>query len=154
MFQARYVLILCLFIVSIFCNFSFAEVVKTQEEKRANYVLTNMQQDYTTCYIFYKIGADAIRKSDGETDVVKGMEQTAETSLKFAFDTGELLGMKVEAMLARVKLEMELQGNEIEKNYANISILLKKHGKVCKNLIQNKTQRIDFWEKKALNKFK
>ncbi|MDC0205351.1 hypothetical protein OAJ64_00880 [Pelagibacteraceae bacterium] len=154
MFQARYILILCLFVTFIFFNFSFAEVVKTQEEKRANYVLTNMQQDYTTCYIFYKIGADAIRKSDGETDVVKGMEQTAETSLKFAFDTGELLGMKIEAMSARIKLEMESQGNEIEKNYANISILLKKHGKVCKNLIQNKTQRIDFWEKKALNKFK
>ena len=123
-------------------------------EKRANYVLTNMQQDYTTCYIFYKIGADAIRKSEGETDVVQGMEQTAETSLKFAFDTGELLGMKVEAMSARVKLEMELQGNEIEKNYANISILLEKYGKVCKNLIKNKTQRIDFWEKKAAIKFK
>ena len=154
MFQARYVLIFSLFIAPIFCNFSFAEVVKTQEEKRANYVLTNMQQDYTTCYIFYKIGADAIRKSEGETDVVQGMEQTAETSLKFAFDTGELLGMKVEAMSARVKLEMELQGNEIEKNYANISILLEKYGKVCKNLIKNKTQRIDFWEKKAAIKFK
>ena len=55
MFQARYILILCLFVTFIFFNFSFAEVVKTQEEKRANYVLTNMQQDYTTCYIFYKI---------------------------------------------------------------------------------------------------
>jgi len=149
-----------LVLIILFIQTSFAENEsgnfsnKTTEEKRASYVLTNMQQDYTTCYIFYKIGAEAFRKSDGETDAVKGMEQTAENSLKFAFETGELLGMKVETMLARVKLEMKFQVNVIEKNYTNISILLEKNGKICKNLIQNKTQRIDFWEKKATIKFK
>ena len=142
------------FIIFIFCNLSFAEIIKTKDEKRANYILTNMQQDYTTCYVFYKIGADSIRKSDGDTDIVKGIEQSADTSLKFAYETGELSGMKFENMETRVKMEMKSQSNEIDNSYANASILLEKYGDVCKNLIQNKTQRINYWEKKAKKKFK
>ena len=142
------------FIILIFCNLSFAEKVETKVEKRANYVLTNMQQDYTTCYIFYKIGSEAIRKSDGETDIVKGIEKTTDISLKLAYETGELLGMKAESMKARMKMEMKSQSNKIENNFANISILFKKHGAVCKNLIQDKKQRISHWEKKAEEKFK
>ena len=42
----------------------------------------------------------------------------------------------------------------MENDYNNASVLLSKYGLMCKNLIQNKKQRIDFWEKKALNKFK
>ena len=99
----------------LFCHPSFADTKsefntnQSKEKKRANYVLTNMQQDYTTCYIFYKIGADAFRKSDGETNIVKGLEQSADISLKFAFETGEMLGMKIETMHSRVKLEMDSQ---------------------------------------------
>ena len=43
-------------------------VVETKEEKRAKYVLSNMQNDYITCYSFYKIGAEYIRKSNGDSD--------------------------------------------------------------------------------------
>jgi len=154
MFQARYILIICLFIAPIFCKFSFAEVIKTQEEKRADYILTNMQQEYITCYIFYKIGAEAVRKSKGETDIVNGIEKSADNSLKFAFETGEILNMSTEVMSAKVKEEMKSQRNEMQNDYNNASVLLSKYGLMCKNLIQNKKQRIDFWEKKALNKFK
>jgi len=36
----------------LFGNLAYAE---TKEEKRAKYVFLNMQQDYITCYSFYKI---------------------------------------------------------------------------------------------------
>ena len=62
--------------------------------------------------------------------------------------------MKAESMKARMKMEMKSQSNKIENNFANISILFKKHGAVCKNLIQDKKQRISHWEKKAEEKFK
>ena len=113
-----------------------------------------MQQDYITCYIFYKIGAEAVRKSKGETDIVNGIEKSADNSLKFAFETGKILNMSTEAMSAKIKKEMKSQRNEMENDYNNASVLLSKYGLMCKNLIQNKKQRIDFWEKKALNKFK
>ena len=33
-------------------------VEQTIEEKRAEFVLSNMQKDYIACYSFYKIGAE------------------------------------------------------------------------------------------------
>jgi hypothetical protein len=154
MFQARYVLFYFLFLTTLLCSLSFAEEIKIKENKRANYVLVNMHQDYITCYIFYKIGAEAIKSSEGKNDITNGIDQSADTSLKLAFETGELLGMSVDDMSAKVKVEMKSQSKEIQNDYNNASKLLNKYGSTCKNLIQDKKQRIDFWEKKALNKFK
>ena len=154
MFQARYILFYFLFLISLFCNVSFAEELQIKEKKRANYVLVNMHQDYITCYIFYKIGSEAIKSAEGETDITNGIAQSADTSLKLAFETGELLNMSVEDMSAKVQVEMKSQSNEIQNHYNNAAKLLNKYGPTCENLIQDKKQRIDFWEKKALNKFK
>ena len=49
-----------IFLISIDCNYCFAE---TKEELMAKYILTSMQQDYITCYSFYKIGAEAVKQS-------------------------------------------------------------------------------------------
>ena len=74
--------------------------------------------------------------------------------MKFAFETGELLGIKIVTMKEQVKSEMKSQINEIDNDYSNVSILLKKYSSLCKKLIENKKQRIDYWEKKAATQFK
>jgi hypothetical protein len=153
MFQVRYILFFYLFLTLPFCNLSFAEELKT-EKKKAHYVLVNMHQDYITCYIFYKIGTEAIKSAEEENDITNGIEQSADTSLKLAFETGELLNMSVEDMSAEVQVEMKFQSNKIQNDYNNASKILNKYASTCKNLIQDKKQRIDFWEKKALDKFK
>lgn len=154
MFQVRYFLFSYLFTILIICSPSFAEVIKTKEEERAKYVMTNMQNDYITCYIFYKIGAESIRRSNGETDIINGIEESADISLKSVYETGELMSMKSEIMATKVQLEMKQQSEFMQNDYNNAPKLLKKYGQLCKNLIQNKKERIDFWEKKALSKFK
>ena len=93
-----------LFLSLIICCKSYA---KTNEELRAEYVLSNMQQDYITCYCFYKIGAEYIKKSDGEPNIIEGVEKSADTSLKLAHETGEIMGMATEEMSLKVKLEMK-----------------------------------------------
>jgi len=153
MFQVRYILFFYLFLTLPFCNLSFAEELK-KEKKKAHYVLVNMHQDYITCYIFYKIGTEAIKSAEEENDITNGIEQSADTSLKLAFETGELLNMSVEDMSAEVQVEMKFQSNKIQNDYNNASKILNKYASTCKNLIQDKKQRIDFWEKKALDKFK
>tara|TARA_B110000263_G_C14956953_1_gene350709 strand:+ start:116 stop:589 length:474 start_codon:yes stop_codon:yes gene_type:complete len=130
------------------------EYAKTNEELRAEYVLTNMQQDYTICYVFYKIGEEGIKKTGKNTDIAKGIEKSADSSLKSAFETGELLEMTIEEMKKKVNSQIKIQSKEIENDYSNSSLLLNKYGNMCKNLIQNQKQRIMFWEKKALIKFK
>ena len=57
-------------------------------------------------------------------------------------------------MKEQVKSEMKSQINEIDNDYSNVSILLKKYSSLCKKLIENKKQRIDYWEKKAATQFK
>ena len=61
-------------IILTICTTSFAE---TKEELVAKYVLENMQQDYISCYIFYKIGAEVVKKSNKNGDIAKGIEKSA-----------------------------------------------------------------------------
>tara|TARA_X000000368_G_C22640272_1_gene540714 strand:- start:120 stop:566 length:447 start_codon:yes stop_codon:yes gene_type:complete len=140
-----------LFLSLLICCKSYA---KTNEELRAEYVLSNMQQDYITCYCFYKIGAEYIKKSDGEPNIIEGVEKSADTSLKLAHETGEIMGMVTEEMSLKVKLEMKKNLDLIDNDFNNASILLKKYAQNCKKLIENKKERISFWEEKAANKFK
>ena len=139
-----------LFLSFLFCNKVFSQ---TNEELRAEYVLSNMQQDYITCYSFYKIGAEYIKKSNGELNIIEGVEKSSDTSLKFAHETGELMGMTSEEMSSKVKNEMKKQLDQIDNDFNNASILLDKYALQCKNLIENKKKRISFWENKAIDKF-
>ena len=139
-----------LFLSFLFCNKGFAE---TKEELRAKYVLSSMQKDYITCYSFYKIGAEYIRKSNGEQNILEGVEKSADTSLKLAYETGELMGMTSKEMSSKVKFVMKKQLDQIDNDFNNASILLDKYAAQCKNLVENKKQRISFWEKKASIKF-
>jgi len=132
-------------------NSAFAE---TKEEKRAKYVLLNMQQDYITCYAFYKIGAEYVRKSKGKPSIIEGIEKSSDTSLRLAHETGEIIGMTSAEMSSKVKAEMQNQLDLIDNDFNNASVLLEKYAQTCKNLIENKKERISFWEKKASNKFK
>ena len=129
---------------------AFAE---TNEEKRAKYVLENMQNDYIQCYNFYKIGAEYIRNSKGDSDIVDGIEKSSDTSLKLVYETGEIMGMTTEEMSSKVKTEMKNQLNQINNDFNKAALLLEKYGQLCKNIIEDKKQRISFWEKKAVNKF-
>tara|TARA_B110000438_G_scaffold224359_1_gene218158 strand:- start:367 stop:816 length:450 start_codon:yes stop_codon:yes gene_type:complete len=130
-----------------------ASLAETIEEKMAKYVLLNMQQDYITCYAFYKIGAEYIKQSNGEQKIIEGVEKSSDISLKFAHETGELMGMETEQMSSKVELEMKVQLDLIDNDFNKASILLEKYAQQCKSVIENKKQRISLWEEKAKIKF-
>jgi len=130
---------------------AFAE---TKEQKRAKYILLNMQQDYITCYSFYKIGAEYVKKSNGEASIIEGIEKSSDNSLRFAHETGEMMGMATDEMSGKVKSEVKNQLDLVGNDFKNAAALLEKYAQTCKNLIENKKKRISFWEKQAVNKFK
>jgi len=107
-----------------------------------------MQQDYITCYSFYKIGAEYIRKSNGQTSIIEGVEKSSDNSLRLAYETGEMMGMTIDEMSIKVKSEMKNQLDVVDDNFKNAEALLEKYAQTCKNLIENKKKRISFWEKK------
>ena len=116
---------------------------KTKEEKVAKYVLENMQKDYTSCYAFYKIANESFKKANAEKSVTKGLDKSADVTLKFAHDLGEVLNYKPKTMAENNKNEIKKLSNIAKKDFNKLA---KKYGMMCKSLVENQKQRIDYWE--------
>ena len=124
---------------------------KTKEEKVAKYIIENIQKDYVACYSFYKVGAESFKKAGKEKSVIESLEKSADVTLKFNHDLGEVLGLKPAAMAKTTKQEVEKFTKIAKEDFAS---LVKKYGLMCKNLVENQKQRIDYWEKKGNKKIK
>ena len=126
-------------------------VEKTKEEKVAKYIIENIQKDYVACYSFYKVGAEIFKKAGKEKHIIESLEKSADVTLKFNHDLGEVLGLKPEAMAKTTKKEVEKFTKIAKEDFTS---LVKKYGLMCKNLVENQKQRIDYWEKKGNKKIK
>ena len=126
-------------------------VEKTKEEKVAKYIIENIQKDYVACYSFYKVGAAIFQKSGKEKNVIESLEKSADVTLKFNHDLGEVLGLKPAAMAKKTKKEVEKFTKIAKEDFES---LVKKYGLMCKNLVENQKQRIDYWEEKGNKKIK
>ena len=124
---------------------------KTKEEKVAKYIIENIQKDYVTCYSFYKVGAESFKKAGREKHIVKGLEKSADVALKFNHDLGEVLNLKPETMAKKTKQKVEKLTKVAKKDFES---LVKEYGLMCKNLVENQKQRIDYWEKEGNKKIK
>ena len=124
---------------------------KTKEEKVAKYVLENMQKDYTSCYAFYKIANESFKKANAEKSVIEGLNKSADVTLKFAHDLGEVLNYKLKIMTENNKKEIKKLSTIAKKDFNNFA---KKYGMVCKSLVENQKQRVDYWENKGNKKIK
>ena len=124
---------------------------KTKEEKVAKYVLENMQKDYTSCYAFYKIANESFKKANAEKSVIEGLNKSADVTLKFAHDLGEVLNYKLKIMTENNKKEINKLSIIAKKDFNRLA---KKYGMLCKKLVENQKQRIDFWENEGNKKIK
>ena len=119
---------------------------KTKEEKVAKYIIQNIQKDYVTCYSFYKVGAEVFKKTKKDKAIIKGLEKSADIALKFNYDLGEVLNLKPKYMAYTTKSEVEKFTKIAQSNFQSLT---KQYGLVCKKLIENQKQRIDYWEEKG-----
>ena len=83
--------------------------------------------------------------------MIKGLEKSADVTLKFNYDLGEVLNLKPKYMAQTTKAEVE-KFTKIAQN--DFQLLAKKYGLMCKKLVENQKQRIDYWEKKGNKKIK
>ena len=134
-----------IFIITMLPFTTFAdETVK--EKKIAKYVMENIHKDYVDCYSFYKVAAESFKKAGKEKQVIASLEESADITLKYNYDLGEIMGLNPEVMAQMTKDKV----NEFVKlANKNFSSLAKKHGIVCKNLVENPEQRTNYWEKKG-----
>tara|TARA_B100000579_G_C22756722_1_gene816819 strand:+ start:756 stop:1190 length:435 start_codon:yes stop_codon:yes gene_type:complete len=140
-----------LYIITIFYPLILFSAEKTREEKVAKYILENIQKDYVACYSFYKVGAASFKKAKKEKNIIESLEKSADITLKFNHDLGEVLGLESSTM-AKITRKEVVKFTKIAKK--DFSSLAKKYGLLCKNLVENQKQRIDYWEKKGKQKIK
>jgi len=135
-----------LIIIFLISPLNLFAVEKTKEEKVAKYVLENIQKDYVACYSFYKIAAESFKKAGKEKQIIKGLEDSADITLKFNHDLGEVLGMPPKIMSKNNKKKIEELTAIAKKDFSSLA---SQYGLMCKKLVENQKQRIDYWETKG-----
>ena len=117
-----------------------------KEKKIAKYVMENIQKDYLNCYSFYKVAAVSFKKAGKESQIVEGLEKSADVTLKFNHDLGEVLGMPPEIMIKKTKKKIDEFTVIAKKDFSSLA---NQYGLMCKKLVENQKQRIDYWEAKG-----
>ena len=135
-----------LIIIFLISPLNLFAVEKTKEEKVAKYVLENIQKDYVACYSFYKIAAESFKKAGKGKQIIKGLEDSADVTLKFNHDLGEVLGMPPKIMSKNNKIKIEELTAIAKKDFSSLA---SQYGLMCKKLVENQKQRIDYWETKG-----
>ena len=121
----------------------------TYANEKQTYVLNNLQEDFTTCYSYFKIAEEGIaRGSNVDKDTIAGLKRSADISLESAYLVGEQLNMKTEAMTARVKMSFQKMQKEMGSDFINFSIILEKYAYYCKEVIEKPEVRMQYWENK------
>jgi hypothetical protein len=133
-------------IIFLFLPLNLFAVEKTKEEKVAKYVLENIQKDYVACYSFYKIAAESFKKAGKEKQIIDGLEKSADVTLKFNHDLGEVLGMPPQIMTKKTKKKIDEFTAIAKKDFSSLA---NQYGLMCKKLVENQKQRIDYWEAKG-----
>ena len=98
------------------------------------------------CYSFYKVAAESFKKAGKEKNLINNLEKSADVSLKYNYDLGEIMGFKPEVMAEMTKSKV---GTFVKLANKDFSSLAKKYGLVCKNLIENPKERTSYWEQKG-----
>ena len=136
--------ILLIIFISITLPLHANESVK--EKKIAKYVMENIQKDYVNCYSFYKVAAESFKKAGKEKQLIDSLEKSADVTLKYNYDLGEIMGLNPEVMAQMTK---DTVNNFVNLANKDFSLLAKKYGLVCKNLVENPEERTNYWEDKG-----
>jgi hypothetical protein len=140
-----------IYLIILFCPLSLFALEKTKEEKVAKYIIENIQKDYVACYSFYKVSAETFKKTGKEKYIVEGLEKSADITLKFNYDLGEVLGLIPKKMTQTNILKIKEFTKIAKKDFPSLA---KKYGPMCKKLVENQKQRISYWEDEGNKKIK
>ena len=139
----RKLVIIIIFLI--FPNLLLAED-NAKEAKIAKYIMENIQKDYLDCYSFYKVAAESFKKAGKEKNLIDSLEKSADASLKYNYDLGEIMGFKAEVMAEMTREKIDKFVELANKDFPSLA---KKYGLTCKNLVENPKERTSYWEKKG-----
>ena len=129
--------------ILIIIPFSLNANENAKEKKVAKYVMENIQRDYVNCYSFYKVAAQSFKDAGKDKNIIDSLENSADVSLKYNYDLGEIMGLNPEVMAQMTKDKVDDFVNLANKDFSSLA---KKYGLVCRNLVENPEQRTNYWE--------
>ena len=90
-------------LILIVAPFSLNANENAKEKKVAKYVMENIQKDYVNCYSFYKVAAQSFKNAGKDKSIIDSLENSADVSLKYNYDLGEIMGLNPEVMSQMTK---------------------------------------------------
>ena len=133
-------------LILIVAPFSLNANENAKEKKVAKYVMENIQKDYVNCYSFYKVAAQSFKDAGKDKDIIDSLENSADVSLKYNYDLGEIMGLNPEVMAEMTKTKIDAFVKMANKDFSSLA---KKYGLMCKSLVENPEQRTNYWEQKG-----
>ena len=119
-------------LILIVAPFSLNANENAKEKKVAKYVMENIQKDYVNCYSFYKVAAQSFKDAGKDKSIINSLENSADVSLKYNYDLGEIMGLNPEVMSQMTKDNVEKFVKLAKKDF---SLLAKDYGMMCKNCL-------------------
>ena len=123
--------------ILIIIPFSLNANENAKEKRVAKYVMENIQRDYVNCYSFYKVAAQSFKDAGKDKNIIDSLENSADVSLKYNFDLGEIMGLNPEVMSQMTKDKVN---KFVELAKKDFSSLAKEYGMMCKSLVENPEQ--------------
>ena len=120
-----------------------ADAKSVTEKQR--HALDNLHQEIIDCALYFHISSEGVMRLESDQALTISHRSTKwkDHLISIANEIRKKIGMSKRAMNARSEKSFESQMAEIDNDFANYNILLRKRLKPCAELIKNLDQRID-----------
>ena len=132
-------------LILIISPFSLNADENAKEKRVAKYVMENIQKDYVNCYSFYKVAAQSFKDAGKDKSIIDSLENSADVSLKYNYDLGEIMGLNPEVMSQMTKDNVNKFVNLAKKDFSSLA---KDYGMMCKNLVEESRKKDKFLGRK------
>jgi hypothetical protein len=105
----------------------------------AERALANFADDYAQCTAYYLTSAAGAERS-GHPDATAQFKEAALRTLTEAIRLST-----AEVAAARVELDVLRMATEMQGNFSNFAILIKRYGLLCKGILEEPAARLQYW---------
>lgn len=99
--------------------------------------MNNLSHEYTICAAYYTIIAQCLGNEAKGVELSKSYRENAEILLDRAMILGKEVGLKNEAVTARLQIAFDEQMTSIDNNCINNSILYSRHAERCRRIAED-----------------
>jgi hypothetical protein len=121
---------------------STAVMGQNAARQQTNDALNELSSEMTECSVYFIVSSTCFKKDPQAADMVRDYRRAADKIAELALTTGGAVGLSVQGLAARQKLMFEDMMTSTSKNCTNLSVLLERYSRFCKQLAQAPDDRL------------